>query len=38
MNWMSSDFFFDYTGWLAQFSGNERKINLFNRTRGELLG
>ena len=35
---MSSDFFFDYTGWFAQFSGDEREVNLFHCSGGELFG
>jgi hypothetical protein len=38
MDRMSSNFSFDYTGRFGQFSGHQRKINLFHRTRGELLG
>ena len=38
MDRMSSDFFFDYPGRLAQFSGDEREINLFHCARGELFG
>jgi len=35
---VSSDFFFDYASRLAQFSGDEREINLFHRPRRELFG
>jgi len=36
MDGMSSDFFFDYARSLPQFSGNERKIGLFNDAFGKL--
>ena len=36
MDGMSSDFFFDYASSLPQFSGNERKIGLFNNAFGKL--
>ena len=38
MNRMSSDFLFDYAGRFAQFSGNEREVNLFHCARRELFG
>ena len=38
MDRMSSDFLFDYAGRLAQFSGDECKVNLFHCARGELFG
>ena len=38
MDWMSSDCFLDYTGCLMQFSGHERKINLFHGPVRELSG
>ena len=38
MHRVSSDFLFDYTGRLAQLSGDEREINLFDCARGELFG
>ena len=38
MNRMSPDFFFDYTGRFGQFSSDQRKINLFYRAFGKLLG
>ena len=37
MNGMSSDSFINNAGRLAQFSGNQREINLFHRARGELF-
>lgn len=38
MHRMPSDFFFDYPGRLAQFSGDEREVDLFHCTHGELFG
>jgi hypothetical protein len=38
MNWMAPDFFFDYAGGLAQFSGDKREVNLFHCARRELFG
>jgi hypothetical protein len=37
MDRMPSNVFFDYAGRLAQFSGDQRQINLFNRARGKLF-
>ena len=38
MDRMSSNFFFDYTGRLAQSSGDECEVDLFHYARGELFG
>jgi hypothetical protein len=38
MDRMSSDLFFDYSGRLAQSSGDKREVNLFDYARGELFG
>jgi hypothetical protein len=38
VDWMSSDFFFDYSNRLAQSSSYQRKINLLHRTVSKLLG
>ncbi|KAF5407107.1 MAG: hypothetical protein Udaeo2_28030 [Candidatus Udaeobacter sp.] len=37
VDWMSSDFFFDYSSRLAQSSSHQRKINLLHRTVSKLL-
>ncbi len=37
MDRMSSDFLVNHAGRLAQFSGDQRQINLFHRARGELF-
>jgi len=37
MNRMTTNFFFNNTGALAQFSSNEREINLIDRARGKLV-
>ena len=37
MDGMSSDFFFDQAGLFPQFSGDERKVNLFDRAFCKLL-
>jgi len=37
MDRMSSDFFFDYPGRLAQFSSDKCEIDLFHYTHSELF-